>query len=108
MAPKLSGALRRRRSVVLLTAALAGSAIAVAGCGGDSESGSSAGDVASFVPSSSPLYLEVTTDFEGAQWQQVEGLAKQFPGYPKLERTLQRELTAGDVNFDRDIRPLLG
>jgi Protein of unknown function (DUF3352) len=108
MAPKLSGALRRRRSVVLLTAALAGSAIAMAGCGGDSESGSSAGDVASFVPSSSPLYLEVTTDFEGAQWQQVEGLAKQFPGYPKLERTLQRELTAGDVNFDRDIRPLLG
>src|SRR4029450_9640990 len=93
-----------RSPVVLLPAALAGSAIAVAGCGGDSESRSSAGDVASFVPSSSPLYLEVTTDFDGAQWQQAEGLAKQFPGYPKLGRAPP----AGAVNFDRDIRPLLG
>jgi hypothetical protein len=108
MAVKLPGALRRRRSVVILTAALAGSAIAIAGCGGDSEAGSSAGDVASFVPSSSPLYLEVTTDFDGAQWQQVQALAEQFPGYPDLQRTLQRELRAGDVNFDTDVKPLLG
>ena len=108
MAVKLTDALRRRRSVVILTAALAGSAIAVAGCGGDSESGSSAGDVASYVPSSSPLYLEVTTDFDGAQWQQVQELAEQFPGYPDLERTLQRELRAGDVDFDADVKPLLG
>ena len=108
MAVKLTDALRRRRSVVILTAALAGSAIAVAGCGGDSESGSSAGDVASYVPSSSPLYLEVTTDFDGAQWQQVQALAEQFPGYPDLERTLQRELRAGDVDFDADVKPLLG
>ncbi|MEZ0284705.1 MAG: hypothetical protein ACAH79_05660, partial [Thermoleophilia bacterium] len=106
MAVKLTDALRRRRSVVILTAALAGSAIAVAGCGGDSESGSSAGDVASYVPSSSPLYLEVTTDFDGAQWQQVQELAEQFPGYPDLERTLQRELRAGDVDFDADVKPL--
>jgi Protein of unknown function (DUF3352) len=108
MSAKLTKALRRRRSVAILSAALAGSAIAVAGCGGDSESGSSAGDVASFVPSSSPIYLEVTTDFDGAQWQQVEALAQQFPGYPDLERMLQQELRADGVDFDTEVRPLLG
>ena len=50
MAVKLIESLRRRRTVAILTAALAGSAIAVAGCGGGSETGSSAGDVASYVP----------------------------------------------------------
>lgn len=104
----LTEALRRRRSVAVVTAALAGSAVAIAGCGGDSGTGSSAGDVAAYVPSSSPLYLEVTTDFEGAQWTQVQALAKQFPGYPDLERMLQRELRTGDVDFETEVKPLLG
>ena len=108
MAVKLSESLRRRRTVAILTAALAASAIAVAGCGGDSETGSSAGDVASYVPSSSPLYLEVTTDFDGAQWQQVQALAKEFPGYPQLERMIQKDLETGNVDFDTDVKPLLG
>lgn len=108
MAVKFPETLRRRRSLTVLTAALAGSAIAVAGCGGDSGSGSTAGDVASFVPSSSPLYLEVTTDFDGAQWTQVEALARQFPGFPELERMLDEELRSGDVDFETEIKPLLG
>jgi hypothetical protein len=108
MAVKIPEALRRRRSVALLTAALAGSAIAVAGCGGGSDTGSTAGEVASYVPSGSPLYLEVTTDFDGAQWQQVDALAKQFPGYPRLERMIQEELQSEDADFDTEIKPLLG
>jgi Protein of unknown function (DUF3352) len=108
MAVKIPETLRRRRSVALLTVALAGSAIAVAGCGGDSDTGSSAGEVASYVPSSSPLYLEVTTDFDGPQWQQVEALAKEFPGYPDLERMIQEGLQSEDVDFDTGIKPLLG
>ncbi len=43
MVVKLPATIRRRRSIALLTAAVAGSAIAVAGCGGGSDSGSSAG-----------------------------------------------------------------
>ena len=92
MAVKITRDAPSSQVVALLTAALAGSAIAVAGCGGDSDTGSSAGEVASYVPSSSPLYLEVTTDFDGPQWQQVEALAKQFPGYPDLERMIQEGL----------------
>jgi hypothetical protein len=108
MVVKITEALRRRRSVALVTAALAGSAIAVAGCGGDAESGSSAGDVASYVPVASPLFLEVTTDFDGAQWTQVEALAKQFPGYPDLERMIQEGLRSEDVDFETEVAPLLG
>ena len=108
MAVKLPATIRRRRSIALLAAAVAGSAIAVAGCGGGSDSGSSAGEVASYVPSTSPVYLEVTTDFDGMQWTQVEALAKQFPGYPELQRTLDRELKSEDVDFDTQIKPLLG
>jgi hypothetical protein len=108
MAVKIAETLRRRRSVALLTAAVAGSAIAVAGCGGGSDNGSSAGEVASYVPSTSPLYLEVTTDFDGAQWTQVEELAMRFPGFPEFQRMLQDELRSGKVDFETEVRPLLG
>ena len=67
MAVQMIESLRRRRSVVLVTAAVAGAALAVSGCGGGnaSDSGAAAGEVASWVPAGSPLYLEASTDFEG-------------------------------------------
>ena len=108
MAVQIMETLRRRRAVVLATGALAGAALAVAGCGGSSESGSAAGDVASYVPAGSPFYLEVTTDFDGPQWTQIDELAKLFPAYPEFRKMLDEELQGGDVNFDRDVKPLLG
>ena len=108
MAVKIMETLRRRKAVLLATGALAGAALAVAGCGGDAESGSTAGDVASFVPAGSPLYLEVTTDLDGPQWTQIDTLARQFPAYPELRTMLDDSLASEDVNFDRDIKPLLG
>jgi hypothetical protein len=100
--------LRRGRVVALVGAALAGSALAVAGCGGDSDSGSTAGAVASYVPSSSPLYFEVSTDFDGPQWTQVEALAKLFPGYPEFKRTIDEGLKSDEVDFETEVKPLLG
>lgn len=108
MAAMITERLRRRRTLALASAALAGSALAVAGCGGSSESGSTAGDVASYVPSTAPLYLEVSTDFGGAQWKQVEELAKLFPSYPKLRTMLDQSLRSGAVDFTTEVKPLLG
>jgi hypothetical protein len=108
MAVQIMETLRRRRAVMLATAALAGAALAVAGCGGSSETGSTAGDVASFVPAGSPFYLEVTTDFDGPQWTQIDALAKLFPAYPEFRAMLDEELKGGDVDFERDVKPLLG
>lgn len=109
MAVQMIESLRRRRSVVLVTAALAGTALAASGCGGGgSDSGSSAGEVASYIPAGSPLYLEASTDFDGSQWTQVDDLAKLFPAYPELRAMVDDALKSDDVDFETDIRPLLG
>jgi hypothetical protein len=103
--------LRRRRVAALATAAVAATALAVAGCGGGGSSdqtGSTAGDVASFVPAGSPLYLELTTDLDGPQWTQVKALAKLFPGYPEFQKMLDDELSSENVDFDTEVKPLLG
>ena len=109
MAVQMIESLRRRRTVVLVTTALAGSALAVAGCGGNSSAtGSSAGEVASYIPAGSPLYLEATTDFGGPQWTQVDNLAKLFPAYPRLRTMVDDALKSDNVNFETDVKPLLG
>lgn len=111
MAVQMIESLRRRRSVVLVTAAVAGTALAVSGCGGGgdaSESGAAAGEVASWVPTGSPLYLEASTDFDGPQWTQIDTLAKLFPAYPKLRAMVDDALQSDEVNFETDVKPLLG
>ncbi|WP_217913007.1 DUF3352 domain-containing protein [Miltoncostaea marina] len=101
--------LRRRTGVALVSTALAGVAIGLAGCGGgDSEGGAAAGEIASYVPAGSPMYLEASTDFDGPQWTQVDALAKLFPAYPEMKRSLQEDLRGDDVDFERDVAPLLG
>ena len=98
-----------KRLTALAVAAVAVSAIAVAGCGGSSSStGSAPGDVAGFVPSTSPAYFEITTDLNGPQWSQVGKLAALFPGYPKLQTMIDHSLAGGGVNFTTDVKPLLG
>ena len=93
-----------KRLTALAVAAVAVSAIAVAGCGGSSSStGSAPGDVAGFVPSTSPAYFEITTDLEGQQWSQVGKLAALFPGYPKLQKMID-ELAPGRRRELRDRR----
>ena len=112
MAVQMIEGLRRRRSVVLVTAAVAGTALAVSGCGGSSsnnaEAGAAAGEVASWVPAGSPLYLEASTDFDGPQWTQVDTLAKLFPAYPELRKMVDDALKSDDVDFETEIKPLLG
>ena len=109
MAVQIIDNLRRRRSIVLLSTALAGTALAVAGCGGNSQAGAaSPSETASYVPAGSPFYLEATTDFNGPQWKQVDSLAKLFPAYPELRAQLNAALRSDSVNFETDVKPLLG
>jgi hypothetical protein len=109
MGLKILESLRRRTALALLVGAVAAGALAVAGCGGGSSStAASPGVVASYVPAGSPVYLEATTDFDGPQWTQMDKLAKLFPAYPKLRAQLERSLETGDVNFDTEVKPLLG
>ena len=108
MAVQIIDSLRRRRSIVLVSTALAGAALGVAGCGGDSETGASPSETASYVPAGSPFYLEATTDFDGPQWTQVDSLAKLFPAYPEMRAELDDALRSDNVDFEKDVKPLLG
>jgi hypothetical protein len=93
----------------LAVTAVAAASIALVGCGGDSSStGSAPGDVAGFVPSTSPAYFEVTTELDGPQWTQVAKLARIFPGYPELQAMIDEALRSEDVDFETDVKPLLG
>ena len=109
MAVQVIETLRRRKPVMLMTSAIAGAALAVSGCGGgDSESGAAAGDIASYVPAGSPIYLEATTDFDGPQWTQIDELAMLFPAYPDLRTQIEDDLKGEDVDFETEVKPLLG
>ncbi|MCU0306188.1 MAG: DUF3352 domain-containing protein [Thermoleophilia bacterium] len=101
----------RGRAWVLVALLLAlGTALVAAGCGGGdgSQSGSSAGAAADYVPATAPMYFEVSTDTAGAQWTQLIALAKNFPAYPDIEKQVREGLSSGNVDFERDVRPLLG
>lgn len=100
----------RLRPWAPLAAGIAAISLIAAGCGGgDAErTGASAASVAGFVPAGAPMYMEVSTDLDGAQWTQVDTLAKVFPAYPELRKQLDEELMGGDVNFETEVKPLLG
>lgn len=97
-----------RRWALMALAAVVAVALVAVGCGGGSATGAKPSTVASFIPAGSPVYIEVSTDLDGPQWAQVKTLAKRFPSYPRLERWLREELAGEGVDFDRDVRPILG
>lgn len=106
---------RLRRTRMASVAVLAAGALAVAGCGGDDSDGSSGtgatgadAGVAGFVPAGSPMYYEVTTDLDSPQWDTVRALGGQFPAYPELLERLDDELADEGIDFESDLRPLLG
>ena len=65
--------------------------------------------MASYVPSTSPLYLEVTTDFDGAP---VDRRSRRSPSSSRAtrssQRTIDEALRSEDVDFETEIKPLLG
>jgi hypothetical protein len=106
---RASGTRIRARIAAGVTTAVAASALIVAGCGGsDTSTAAGASDLAGFAPANSPIYFEVATDASGPQWQQAVTLAKRFPGYGDAVGKLTKELTKEGIDFDKDVKPLLG
>jgi hypothetical protein len=95
------------RLIAALTACFA---IAVsAGCGGDDSSGG-VGAPLSYVPAETPFAVAIDTDLEGDQWQALDKLVNRFLGAEQIKALLAAQLTMGQegVDFEKDIRPLLG
>jgi hypothetical protein len=104
--PRPGGRVPLRRLLVLICA-LGAVSVAIAGCGGGG--GASAPQTpAGFVPSSFPLYIEGSANPDSPQWVQARTLAQKFPSYPKLLEELTQVFSENGLDFDRDVRPLLG
>ena len=101
----------RLRSLAALFACLAAVAVAFAapGCGSDSGS-SGTGKVLAYVPANTPFALELDTDTSDDQYKALDSILHRFPGADTIKALIKSQLTMGvkGVDFDKDIKPLLG
>jgi hypothetical protein len=91
-----------------LAALLCGLVLVAPACGGDGDGDGTTLSGAEMVPADVPLYVSIDTDLESEQWQAAQDLLAKFPGREKLLDMLRKELAAEDVDFERDVRPVLG
>jgi hypothetical protein len=94
-----------RRYLVLL--ALAG--LIFAGCGSSSSSGGTPRDTElSYFPSGAPFVALLATDPNGKPVQDANGFVGRFPFGRLGIAALQSKLAQSGINYQRDIKPLLG
>ena len=101
--------MRPLRSIAALSACLAVVAFAASGCGNGSSSGG-LGDSLSYVPADTPFAVAIDTDLDGEQWSALDSILNRFPGADTIKGLLKSQLSMGQegVDFDKDIKPLLG
>lgn len=104
---------RSRRGRIALTMSLvAGTAtVALVGAACSSDEEAAAAEAASeFIAASTPLYVEASTDFEGAQWTQLEALLARFPNAPSegITDVLNDAFADEGIDYETQVRPLLG
>jgi hypothetical protein len=102
--------MRPLRSIAALFACVAVLAVAAAGCGGDDSSSSGLGAALSYVPADTPFAISIDTDLEGDQYKSLDAILNRFPGADTIKALLKAQLSMGQegVEFDKDIKPLLG
>jgi hypothetical protein len=102
--------MRPLRSLAVLFACLAVLAVAAAGCGGDDDSASGLGAVLSYVPADTPFAVSIDTDLDGDRYKSLDAILSRFPGADTIKDLLKAQLSAGreGVDFDQDVKPLLG
>ena len=102
--------MRPLRSLAALLACLAVVAVAATGCGGDDSSSSGLGAVLPFVPAETPFAVAIDTDLQGDQYKSLDAILGRFPGADTIKSLLKAQLSMGQegVDFDKDLKPLLG
>src|SRR5918999_2104921 len=83
-------------------------ALLLAACGGGGDATKTTLSGAEMVPADAPLFLTVDTDLESEQWQTAQDLLDKFPGKERLLDELKEGMSEDDVDFERDVRPVLG
>jgi hypothetical protein len=97
------------RRLLCLTLALSAIAVTAAGCGGSSSTSDPLGNPLSYMPKNSPVVFAISTDLNSDQAKQVGNLLKKVPQGWQLLQSLQQSVThSSGLNFNSDIKPLLG
>lgn len=98
--------MRSRLALALLAVA---ALLALAACGGSTNASSSApGAAASAAPAAAIAFVDVSTDLDSAQWQQVQKLAERFPGRADVVRKILDSLGEQNLDWKTDVEPALG
>ena len=94
----------------LLATAIAAAAIAVAGCGSGSSGsgGDPLNDALAYLPKSSPVAIVIDTNPNGDQWKALGSIANKFSFGGQIEDSLKQSLKKQGLDFDKDLKPLLG
>jgi hypothetical protein len=80
----------------------------LAGCGGGKSSSSSLDEALGYLPKDAPFVVEVKTDLGDDQYTNLDQILKKFPFGDQVKQTLKRDIEKNDVDFDNDVKPLLG
>lgn len=83
-------------------------AFAIAGCGGDEESGTPLDSALSYLPKDAPFAVALDTDLSGGQYKSLNQLVGKFPFGDQLKKQLVKSIEDGGTDFDKDVRPMLG
>ena len=99
-----------KRAFRLIPVALfAALAVAASGCGSNAiQTSSSSESGAKFVRSGVLAFVALNTDLESRQWQQLDDLAKKFPGRDKVLQRIDGALAKHGVDLQDDVEPALG
>ncbi|MET0762660.1 MAG: DUF3352 domain-containing protein, partial [Thermoleophilaceae bacterium] len=102
--------MRRLLAKLALLACLAPAALA--GCGGGDDESPGALDAGlAHLPKEAPLAVAIDTDLEGDQYKALDSILGKFPLEASSVRELLRDQIGGggsNVDFERDIEPILG
>ena len=95
-----------RRYAVL---ALVLPALAAAGCGSSKKAAGPLDEGLRYLPANAPFAAAIDTNVGDDQYRAVGKIAGRFPGAGQLGQRLKGQFErSGKLNFDRDVKPLLG
>jgi Protein of unknown function (DUF3352) len=96
---------------LLVAGAACVAVLAIAGCGGSTQSKAGGGigsSGAELVTSSALAYASIDSDLTSSRWQQLDELLRKFPVRDQILTKLKNALAEKDINYERDVRPALG
>ena len=88
-----------------LTGVLAAIALLAAGCGGTTAQPSAG--ASTIVPASAPAFVSIDANPHSQQWHTLDALASKFPDKQKAIDSIKDDMRKDDVEWDRDVKPVL-